>query len=54
MYDFNEYELLNEIIQERKEKARPSVERLNTSQETKYNDWVKTIHRKKSVKKHKK
>jgi len=51
---YNEYEFLNEIIQERKEKAKPTVERLNTSQENKYNDWVKTIFRKKSVKKNKK
>jgi len=45
MYDFyNEYNILAEIIEERKEKQRPTVERLNNSGEKKYNEFVKKLH----------
>ena len=52
---YDEYSVLNEIIQERKEKSKPSVERLNTPQEKKYNEFVKQIYNSsKKVKKNKK
>tara|TARA_R110002012_G_scaffold321443_1_gene549236 strand:+ start:1965 stop:2147 length:183 start_codon:yes stop_codon:yes gene_type:complete len=60
MYDiydyYDEYSLLNDYIQEeKKERQKPSVERMGTPQETKYNEFVKQIYKSsKKVKNNKK
>ena len=60
MYDYyDEFSLLNDFIQEQQEekkpRQKPTVERLGTPQETKYNEFVKQIYKtSKKVKNNKK
>lgn len=60
MYDYyDEFSLLNDFIQEQQEEKKPprkpTVERLGTAQETKYNEFVKQIYKtSKKVKNNKK
>lgn len=52
-YDVDYTLLIDKQEKEKKQQAKPSVERKNTSQEKKYNDFVKQLYSK-SKKKNKK
>ena len=45
-YDVDYTLLIDKQEKEKKEQAKPSVERKNTSQEKKYNDFVKQLYSK--------